>query len=82
MLTFTWHISMLGDVAKLMMALMACLLGYGEVGLWLKKQSRTANSWVVIEGNPYRHWMEVYAGEEYQLAVRFGLGMQIVLCFQ
>ncbi|KAJ3514035.1 hypothetical protein NLJ89_g2606 [Agrocybe chaxingu] len=62
-----------GDVSRLTMALMACLLGYGEVGLWLKKQSEKENSWVILEGNPYRHWMDEYAGEMYQNAVRLGL---------
>jgi len=55
------------------MALMACLLGYGEVGLWLKKESRMPNSWVVLEGNPYKHWIEEYSGEMYQGAVKIGL---------
>ncbi|CAA7260924.1 unnamed protein product [Cyclocybe aegerita] len=62
-----------GDVSKLTMALMACLLGYGEVGLWLKKQSEKENSWVVLDGNPYKHWMDEYAGEMYQNAVQLGL---------
>ena len=57
-----------------MMALMACLLGYGEVGLWLKKQAAAPNSWVVLDGNPYQHWIDDYAGEVYQAAVRTGLG--------
>jgi len=30
---------------------MACLLGYGEVGLWLKKQRVMANSWAVPHDN-------------------------------
>ncbi|PPQ65826.1 hypothetical protein CVT24_012053 [Panaeolus cyanescens] len=62
-----------GDVAKLVMAAMACLLGYGEVGLWLKKESQRPNSWVVMEGNPYKQWMDEYSGEMYQNAVRTGL---------
>lgn len=62
-----------GDTTKLLMALMACLLGYGEVGLWLKKQAATPNSWVVLDGNPYQHWIDDYAGEIYQAAVRIGL---------
>lgn len=66
---------MLGDTSKLTMALMACLLGYGEVGLWLKKQSEMTNSWVVLKGNPYRQWMDEYAGEAYQNAVKIGLGL-------
>jgi len=56
------------------MALMACLLGYGEVGLWLKKQAAEPNSWVVLDGNPYQHWIDDYTGEVYQAAVQTGLG--------
>ncbi|KDR82001.1 hypothetical protein GALMADRAFT_60054 [Galerina marginata CBS 339.88] len=62
-----------GDTTKLIMALIACLLGYGEVGLWLKKQSNVESTWVVLEGNPYKHWIEEYSGEMYQEAVRMGL---------
>lgn len=56
------------------MALMACLLGYGEVGLWLKKEASRPDSWVVMGGNPYRKWIEDYSGEHYQNAVRIGIG--------
>lgn len=56
------------------MALLACLLGYGEVGLWLKRQALLPNSWVVVENNPYKAWMDDYAGETYQGAVQMGLG--------
>jgi hydroxymethylpyrimidine/phosphomethylpyrimidine kinase len=62
-----------GDMTNLLMALAACLLGYGEVGLWLKKEAEKPNSWVVWEGNPYLKWMQDYSGEEYQNAVRVGL---------
>ncbi|KAH9914528.1 Phosphomethylpyrimidine kinase-domain-containing protein [Epithele typhae] len=62
-----------GDGAKLVMALAACLLGYGEVGLWLRKEAARPASWVVLEGNPYLRWIEDYSGEAYQGAVRLGL---------
>ncbi|KZT18824.1 hypothetical protein NEOLEDRAFT_1079281 [Neolentinus lepideus HHB14362 ss-1] len=62
-----------GDRSKLVMALAACLLGYGEVGLWLRKEASKPNSWVKWEGNPYLKWMEDYSGEHYQNAVRTGL---------
>ena len=55
------------------MAVAACLLGYGEVGLWLKKEAQKPNSWVMWEGNPYLEWIEEYAGEEYQAGVAAGL---------
>lgn len=56
------------------MALSACLLGYGEVGLWLKSEAKLANSWVQLEGNPYLKWIEDYSGDHYQNAVKLGLG--------
>jgi len=59
---------------RLSMALAACLLGYGEVGLWLKEAARAPNSWVQWEGNPYLKWMEDYSGDDYQNAVKVGLG--------
>ncbi|KAI0648441.1 Phosphomethylpyrimidine kinase-domain-containing protein [Trametes meyenii] len=62
-----------GDSAKLVMALAACLLGYGEVGLWLKKEAAKPDSWVKLGGNPYLRWIEDYSGEHYQGAVRLGL---------
>lgn len=62
-----------GDTSKLIMACAACLLGYGEVGLWLKKEAAKPNSWVIVEGNPYKQWMDDYGGEHYQQAVRVGI---------
>lgn len=59
---------------KLLMALSACLLGYGEVGLWLKQQAALPDSWVRLQGNPYLRWIEDYSGEDYQLAVKLGIG--------
>lgn len=62
------------------MALLACLLGYGEVGLWLEKNAQPGNGgWVILQGNPYLRWIEDYAGENYQRAVALGLGMSVML---
>ena len=41
------------------MALSPCLLGYAEIGLAL--------STTEVLGNPYQPWIDMYAGEEYQL---------------
>ena len=71
-----WEI---GDSAKLIMALAACLLGYGEVGLWLQREAARPESWVVLQGNPYLRWIEDYSGKEYQAAVRLGLGASPLL---
>ncbi|XP_006458686.1 hypothetical protein AGABI2DRAFT_183659 [Agaricus bisporus var. bisporus H97] len=62
-----------GDGTKLLMALLACLLGYGEVGLWLKKEASKEGSWVLLENNPYKKWMDDYSGPRYQQAVKLGL---------
>ncbi|KAL0950195.1 hypothetical protein HGRIS_010187 [Hohenbuehelia grisea] len=62
-----------GDTSKLTMALLACLLGYGEVGLWLKKEASKPESWVNLSSNPYVKWIEDYSGPEYQEAVKIGL---------
>ena len=74
----------LGDSAKLIMALAACLLGYGEVGLWLKREAARPGSWVRLAGNPYLKWIEDYSGEVYQGAVKLGLGacISISVCFR
>ncbi|KNZ79298.1 Putative hydroxymethylpyrimidine/phosphomethylpyrimidine kinase 2 [Termitomyces sp. J132] len=68
-------IGLQGDTTKLLMALLACLLGYGEVGLWLKKEAALLDSWVVTDGNPYKKWMDDYGGNRYQNAVKAGLDL-------
>lgn len=45
------------------------------MGLWLRKEATRKDSWVVVEANPYKQWMDDYAGTEYQTAVRLGLGL-------
>jgi hydroxymethylpyrimidine/phosphomethylpyrimidine kinase len=52
---------------------MACLIGYGEVGLWIKSQSSFPGSGFFMEGNPYQSWIEDYGGERYQSAVGEGI---------
>jgi len=73
-ITETAHWLLVGDSSHLLMALAACLLGYGEVGLWLKREAMRPNSLVKIEGNPYLKWIEDYSGDGYQAAVKRGLG--------
>jgi hydroxymethylpyrimidine/phosphomethylpyrimidine kinase len=68
-----------GDAASLLMALAACLLGYGEVGLWLMREAKQPQSRVRIEDNPYKQWIEDYAGERYQAAVKVGIGASCVM---
>lgn len=44
-----------GDFLDLMAALSPCVLGYGEIGVWLKGS-----------GGPYADWINTYAGADYQ----------------
>ncbi|KAG6854169.1 hypothetical protein C0991_009821 [Blastosporella zonata] len=68
-------IGLQGDSTRLLMALLACLLGYGEVGLWLKKEAALKDSWVSTDGNLYKRWMDDYSGDVYQGAVKLGLDL-------
>lgn len=56
----------------LYVAIAACLVGYGEVGLWLQKQVKLGEA--VMEGNIFRRWMEDYAGDDFLGAVNRGIG--------
>lgn len=72
---FLIDIGLQGDSTKLLVALLACLLGYGEIGLWLKREATKEGSWVITESNPYEQWISDYSGERYQQAVKLGLAM-------
>lgn len=50
-----------GDLLDLLAALAPCVQGYGEIGRALIGDSATR-----LEGNPYRDWIEMYGGTEYQ----------------
>ncbi len=50
-----------GDFLDLMAALAPCVLGYGEIGLRLAASA---------DNTPYRHWIDTYAGDEFQQACR------------
>jgi thiaminase/transcriptional activator TenA len=49
-----------GDILDLLVALSACVVGYGEVGAMLLADPET-----VTQGNPYVRWIEAYAGDAY-----------------
>jgi thiaminase/transcriptional activator TenA len=53
-----------GDALDLHVALAPCVIGYGVIGETLLLDPETAHA-----GNPYRDWIEMYAGAAYQ-AVR------------
>jgi thiaminase/transcriptional activator TenA len=55
---------MSGDLLDLHVALAPCIIGYGEIAQWILRQPFTK-----MAGNPYREWIQMYAGEEYQTAV-------------
>lgn len=52
---------MSGDLLDLLVALAPCALGYAEIGRRLMADPDTR-----LEGNPYREWLELYAGAEFQ----------------
>ncbi|MEX1081037.1 MAG: thiaminase II [Halofilum sp. (in: g-proteobacteria)] len=52
---------MAGDQLDLLVALAPCSCGYGEIGARL-----LADPGTVLDGNPYRDWIEMYGGEEFQ----------------
>jgi thiaminase/transcriptional activator TenA len=60
-----------GDLLDLLVALAPCVLGYAEIGLWLKADPQTR-----LEANPYRGWIETYGGEDY-LAVAHDAAAQL-----
>jgi thiaminase (transcriptional activator TenA) len=50
-----------GDRLDLEVALAPCIVGYAEIAT-----ERIADKATRLDGNPYREWLEMYAGEEYQ----------------
>nr|ODN86258.1 phosphomethylpyrimidine kinase [Cryptococcus depauperatus CBS 7841] len=60
-----------GDILDLYIAVASCLVGYGEVGLWLQKQVEIGEA--KIEGNIYARWISDYGGREFLDAVNRGI---------
>jgi thiaminase/transcriptional activator TenA len=54
-----------GDILDLQVALAPCVVGYGEIGQRLEADPATR-----LEDNPYRAWIEMYAGADYQALAR------------
>jgi thiaminase/transcriptional activator TenA len=52
---------MTGDLVDLYVALAPCSLGYAEIGKNLMTSPLT-----LLESNPYRSWVALYGGEEFQ----------------
>ena len=58
---FVLERGMAGDLLDLHVALAPCIVGYAEIAAELMADPATK-----LEGNPYREWIEMYAGEEYR----------------
>ena len=58
---------MTGDLVELYAALAPCSIGYAVIGKALLERDKTG-----LEGNPYRSWIELYGGEEFQSGVASG----------
>lgn len=54
-----------GDLLDLLVALAPCALGYAEIGKRLLTDRQA-----ILEGNPYREWIELYGGQEFQEGAR------------
>ncbi len=50
-----------GDALDLLVALAPCVCGYAEIG-----HERIRHPQTRLEGNPYRDWLELYAGDEFR----------------
>jgi len=61
---FVLEAGLSGDLLDLLIALVPCVAGYGEIGLRLSPATGTN-----LSGNPYRDWIETYAGDDYQSVV-------------
>ena len=55
-----------GDLLDLLAALSPCVMGYAEIGAWLAADPASDLS----DNNPYRDWIDMYAGAEYQEVAR------------
>jgi thiaminase/transcriptional activator TenA len=59
---------MTGELVDLYAALAPCAIGYAVIGKALIESPTT-----VLEGNPYRSWIELYAGEDFQSGVQVSI---------
>jgi len=56
---------MAGDLLDLLVALAPCACGYGEIGARLLADPATT-----LDSNPYRAWIELYGGADFQAVSR------------
>jgi thiaminase/transcriptional activator TenA len=69
---FVLDAGMAGDLLDLLVALAPCVLGYAEIGTRLAAEPAHGRA----AANPYRDWIDTYAGAEYQ-AVAQGARAQL-----
>lgn len=62
---FVLERGMAGDLLDLHVALAPCVIGYAEIANRLMVDPNTR-----LEGNPFRSWIDMYAGDEYQGVAR------------
>jgi thiaminase/transcriptional activator TenA len=58
---FVLECGLAGDLLDLQVALAPCVIGYAEIGFRLKREAGAG-----LAANPYRAWIEMYAGSDYQ----------------
>lgn len=58
---FVLETGLRGDLLDLHVALAPCMVGYAEIGKRLATDPQT-----VMEGNPYRPWIDMYAADAFQ----------------
>lgn len=62
---FVLDVGLSGDILDLMVALIPCVAGYGEIVQILLSEQTT-----VLEGNPYGDWLRNYEGVHYRESVQ------------
>ncbi len=62
---YVLDVGMSGDLLDLLVALAPCSCGYGAIGAALMADPATR-----LADNPYRDWIELYGGEEFQRVSR------------
>ena len=62
---FVLDCGMAGDALDLAVALAPCIVGYAEIALAVLDDKAAR-----LDGNPYREWIEMYAGDEYVAVAR------------
>jgi thiaminase/transcriptional activator TenA len=58
---FVLETGLAGDLLDLLAALAPCVIGYGEIGARCAADPDT-----VWDGNPFREWLDLYSGGEFQ----------------